>query len=157
MKRYLLDTDTCIYLIKKQSPEIIERFKSHKISAVAVSIISYFELEYGVQNSTNVRQNKTALNQFVNSIHLIGMDQKAADSSALIRADLKKKGTSIGPYDTLIAGIALSQNLILVSNNLREFERVEGLKIENWLDFCCRKSTTALWGTLFHFLKTHYR
>jgi len=71
MKRYLLDTDTCIYLIKKQSPEIIERFKSHKISAVAVSIISYFELEYGVQNSTNVRQNKTALNQFVNSIHLI--------------------------------------------------------------------------------------
>ena len=134
MKRYLLDTDTCIYLIKKQSPEIIERFKSHKISAVAVSIISYFELQYGVQNSTNVRQNKTALNQFVNSIHLIGMDQHAADSSAVIRADLKKKGTSIGPYDTLIAGIALSQNLILVSNNLRGFERVEGLSIENWLE-----------------------
>ncbi len=132
--RYLLDTDTCIYLIKKQSPEILERFKSHKISAVAVSIISYFELEYGVQNSTNVRQNKAALNLFINSIDLIGMDQKAADSSALIGADLKKKGTSIGPYDTLIAGIALSQNLILVSNNLREFERVEGLKIENWLE-----------------------
>jgi len=134
MKRYLLDTDTCIYLIKKQSPEIIERFKSHKISAVAVSIISYFELQYGVQNSTNIRQNKKALNQFVKSTHLIGMDQHAADSSALIRADLKKKGTSIGPYDTLIAGIALSQNLILVTNNLREFERVEGLTIENWLE-----------------------
>mgnify|MGYP001133742308 FL=1 len=131
--RYLLDTDTCIYLIKKQSPEIIERFKSHKISAVAVSIISCFELEYGVRNSDNVRQNKAALNKFIDSIHLIGMDRLAADSSALIRAELKKKGTSIGPYDTFIAGIALSQNLILVSNNIREFERVEGLKIENWL------------------------
>jgi tRNA(fMet)-specific endonuclease VapC len=62
------------------------------------------------------------------------MDRLAADSSALIRAELKKKGTSIGPYDTFIAGIALSQNLILVSNNIREFERVEGLKIENWLE-----------------------
>ncbi|HBL56388.1 MAG TPA: type II toxin-antitoxin system VapC family toxin [Candidatus Lambdaproteobacteria bacterium] len=132
--RYLLDTDTCIYLIKKQSPEIIEHFKSHKISAVAVSIISYFELEYGVRNSDSVRQNKAALNKFIDSIHLIGMDRLAADSSALIRAELKKKGTSIGPYDTFIAGIALSQNLILVSNNIREFERVEGLKIENWLE-----------------------
>ena len=131
--RYLLDTDTCIYLIKKQSPEIIEHFKSHKISAVAVSIISYFELEYGVRNSDNVRQNKAALNKFIDSIHLIGMDRLAADSSALIRAELKKKRTSIGLYDTFIAGIALSQNLILVSNNIREFERVEGLKIENWL------------------------
>lgn len=132
--RYLLDTDTCIYLIRKQSPELLERFKSHKISTISISVISYFELEYGVQNSRNVRQNKAALNKFINSIHLIDMDRLSADYAALIRADLKKKGTAFGPYDTLIAGIALSKRLILVSNNLQEFERVEGLKVENWLE-----------------------
>ena len=130
---YLLDTDTCIYLIRKQSPELIERFKYHKISIISISVVSYFELEYGVQNSSNIRQNKAALNKFINSIHLIDMDRSAADYAALILADLKKKGTTIGPYDTLIAGIALSNNLILVSNNIQEFERVEGLKVENWL------------------------
>jgi tRNA(fMet)-specific endonuclease VapC len=132
--RYLLDTDTCIYLIKKKPPSVLQKLSELSTSDVALSMITLFELQYGVENSQHHKQSGKALNHFVESIqYILPMDRLATSYAAQVRADLKRKGTPIGPYDLLIAAVALSNNLTLVSNNTREFKRIEGLKLENWV------------------------
>ncbi len=131
---YLLDTDICIYLIKKRPPEILERFRQHSPQDVAISTITLFELEYGVEKSQNPQRSKDALAKFFLPLNLINLDRSSAIEAAIIRAQLEKKGMPIGPYDLLIAGLARSRDMTLVTNNIKEFERVGSLHLENWVE-----------------------
>ncbi len=130
--RYLLDTDICIYLIKKRPRKVLEQFKSHSPGDVAISTITIFELEYGVAKSNYKQKSQNALTRFLSPLDIIDMDRAAASEAAVIRADLDKNGTPIGAYDLLIAGLAKAQQMTLVTNNTREFSRVKDLNIENW-------------------------
>jgi tRNA(fMet)-specific endonuclease VapC len=132
--RYLLDTNICIYLIKKRPPEVLDRFRQHSPQDVAISIITLFELEYGAEKSQYRQRSKDALTKFLLPLNLINLDRSSALESAIIRAQLEKKGMPIGPYDLLIAGLARSQDMILVSNNIKEFEKIAGLHLENWVE-----------------------
>ena len=131
---YLLDTDICIYLIKKRPPEVLEQFRQHSPQDVATSIITLFELEYGVEKSQNPQRSKDALSKFFLPLNLINLDRSSAIEAAIIRAQLEKKGMPIGPYDLLIAGLARSRDMTLVTNNIKEFERVGSLHLENWVE-----------------------
>jgi tRNA(fMet)-specific endonuclease VapC len=129
---YLLDTDICIYLIKNHPPEVQRRFRQHPLRNLHLSSISLFELRYGVSKSHNQRTNQAALDAFLQSLEPVEFDAAAGIIAAECRASLERKGTPIGPYDLLIAGVALSRDMTLVSNNVREFSRIEGLRVENW-------------------------
>ena len=131
---YLLDTNICIYLIKKRPPEVLERFRQHSPQDVAISIITLFELDYGVEKSQYPQRSKAALAKFLLPLNLINLDRSSAMESAIIRAQLEKKGKPIGPYDLLIAGLARSRDMTLVTNNIKEFEKVVNLHLENWVE-----------------------
>jgi len=132
--RYLLDTDICIYLIKQKPPSVTDKLTQIDNSEVALSTVSLFELKFGVENSNQYQKSQSALNLFCSSFPIIlSFDTLAASYAAKIRSALKRQGKPIGAYDLLIASIALSNDLILVSNNVREFQRVEDLKLENWV------------------------
>ena len=132
--KYLLDTNICIYLIKKHPPEVLEQFRKHSPKEVAISIITLFELQYGVEKSKYRQRSENALSKFIRPLNLIELDHSSALEAAKIRAQLELKGMPIGPYDLLIAGLAISREMILITNNTREFERIEGLQVENWVD-----------------------
>ncbi len=129
---YLLDTNICIYIIKKRPVKVLQIFESLSPGSVAISSITLAELHYGIEKSSNPERNKDALDQFVTPLEIIDFDYFATLEYGKIRADLEKKGTPIGPLDTLIAAHARSLKLMLVTNNEREFERIPGLKIVNW-------------------------
>lgn len=129
---YLLDTNICIYIIKERPAIVLQKFRELTLGSVAISAITLAELEYGIRKSTNPDKNLQALNQFLVPLHILAFDLEATTAYGKIRADLERKGTPIGPLDTLIAAHALSLNITLVTNNEREFKRVAGLKIENW-------------------------
>ena len=131
---YLLDTNICIYLIKKRPPKVLERFRQHSPQDVAISTITLFELEYGVEKSQYQQRSKDALAKFLLPLNLINLDRPSAIEAAIIRAQLEKKGMPIGPYDLLIAGLARSRDMTLVTNNIKEFERVDDLHLENWAE-----------------------
>jgi len=131
---YLLDTDICIYLIKKRPPEVLEQFRQHSPQDVATSIITLFELEYGVEKNQYPQRSKDALAKFILPLNLVYLDRSSAIEAAIIRAQLEKKGMPIGPYDLLIVGLARSRDMILVTNNIKEFERVVNLHLENWVE-----------------------
>jgi tRNA(fMet)-specific endonuclease VapC len=131
--RYLLDTNICIYLIKKHSSVILERFREHSPQDVAISTITLFELHYGVEKSQYRQRSEGALDKFLLPLNIIDLDRPAAVEAAAIRAQLAKQGISIGPYDLLIAGLARSRDMTLVTNNTKEFARVGDLHLENWL------------------------
>ncbi|MGK0440292.1 MAG: tRNA(fMet)-specific endonuclease VapC [Pseudohongiellaceae bacterium] len=133
--KYLLDTDICIYLIKQKPTSVIQRLSTIPNDQVGLSAITVFELQFGVENSESKTRSQKALNHFLAPIqNILAVDQNVVVCAAKIRSDLKKIGKPIGPYDVLIAAVALSQKLILVSNNSREFQHVEGLKLENWAE-----------------------
>lgn len=129
---YLLDTNICIYIIKQKPAIVLDRFKELPLGSVAISTITLAELEYGIRKSANPDKNSEALNQFLVPLDITAFDYDATIAYGKIRADLERKGTPIGPLDTLIAAHALSLNITLVTNNEKEFNRIEGLKIENW-------------------------
>ena len=131
---YLLDTNICIYLIKKRPPEVLERFRQHSPQDVAISTITLFELQYGAEKSQYPQRSKDALAKFLLPLNLINLDRSSAIEAAIIRAQLEKKGMPIGPYDLLIAGLARSLDMTLVTNNIKEFERVVSLHLENWVE-----------------------
>jgi tRNA(fMet)-specific endonuclease VapC len=101
---------------------------------VAISTITLFELQYGVERSQYPKRSKDALAKFLSPLNLIDLDRSTAIESAIIRAQLEKKGMPIGPYDLLIAGIARSRGMTLVTNNIKEFERIVSLHLENWVE-----------------------
>ncbi len=130
--KVMLDTNICIYLIKQQPPTIIERFLSQPVGEIGISSITAAELAYGVSKSRHVSKNRHALEQFLAPLEIAPFDQAAAWSYGRLRAQLEAKGTPIGSMDLFIAAHALSLGVRLVSNNLREFRRVPGLRLENW-------------------------
>lgn len=130
---WMLDTDICIALIKRQPLELIGRLKKHKPGDVAISSITLAELCFGVSKSRQAEKNRTALDQFLIPLEILAFDDAAAESYGRIRAALETDGTPIGPLDTLIASHAVSANATIVTNNVREFSRVEGLRVENWM------------------------
>lgn len=131
--KLMLDTNICIYLIKQQPPSIVERFSSHPVGDIGVSSITAAELSYGVSKGRHSSRNRHALEQFLAPLQVAVFDQAAAWSYGRLRRQLEEKGTPIGSMDMLIAAHALSLGVRLVSNNLREFQHVPGLRLENWV------------------------
>ena len=130
--KYLLDTNICIYIINKQPASVIQRLVKTSIADVAISAITYSELEYGVSKSRHQTKNKIALMEFLAPFTIFDFNEMAAEKYGEIRADLESKGTTIGNMDLLIAAHVLALDLILVTNNEKEFKRIADLKIENW-------------------------
>jgi tRNA(fMet)-specific endonuclease VapC len=128
----LLDTNTCIYLIRRRPKEALQRFERFEVGEVGVSVITISELRYGVEKSTRPEQNLRALEQFLLPLEVQDFGPEATVSYGRIRASLEERGMPIGPLDTLIAAHALSLGATLVTNNTREFKRVSGLQIEDW-------------------------
>ncbi|MDR2044095.1 MAG: type II toxin-antitoxin system VapC family toxin [Clostridium sp.] len=128
---YLLDTNICIFTMK-QMPGILERFRRSQSGGIAISSITLAELEFGVSNSKAYERNRNALLAFSTLVEILPFDIPASAEYGKIRAALGKAGTPIGALDTLIAAHAKSQGLTLVTNNIREFQRVDGLVIEDW-------------------------
>lgn len=131
--RFILDTNICIYIIKKKPVQVFKRLLNLPLGKVGISSITMAELEYGVKKSLQPEKNQLALNQFLIPLEIFDFDSTAAFEYGIIRAELERKGTPIGSLDTLIAAHARSLELTLVTNNEREFERVTGLRIENWV------------------------
>ncbi|MDH4320994.1 MAG: type II toxin-antitoxin system VapC family toxin [Desulfobulbaceae bacterium] len=131
--RYMLDTNICIYLIKQKPLSVLNKLRAIAISDVVISAITLAELEYGVAKSSRPSQNNDALQEFVAPLEIMPFDDAAACRYGEIRDYLEKEGKVIGSMDMLIAAHAGSLNYTLVSNNLREFERVPGLLLANWV------------------------
>lgn len=130
---YLLDTNICIYLINKKSEKLLKRIEMEDAYKIGISAITVAELEYGIAKSLYPEKNKTALIEFLSSFEIIPFNDIDAEVFGSIRDYLNKRGTPIGPYDLQIASQCLARELILVTNNIKEFERVPNLSIENWL------------------------
>lgn len=132
--KYMLDTNICIYVIKKMPPSVIQRFMEHDVRDICVSSITFAEMMHGVEKSQAKERNRIAYMLFMSALTVLDFDSAAAQEYGKVRADLETKGTPIGPMDMLIAAHAKSQGLTLVTNNTREFVRVEGLALENWAE-----------------------
>lgn len=130
---YILDTNICIYIIKRRPAEIIEKFKTFNISELCISSITAAELHYGVNKSQRVEQNRDALAMFLSPLEILPFDDAAAYEYGVIRAELEKNGNTIGSMDLLIAAHAKAMNATIITNNEREFSRVSGIKVENWV------------------------
>ncbi len=133
MMQYLLDTNICIYLIKNKPAGVQNKFKKLRLGSLGISSISVAELQFGVNKSQQREKNQQALDQLLIPFEIVNFDYNAATEYGIIRNDLEKSGTPIGPLDTLIAAHAKSLNVVLVSNNEKEFRRVKGLIVENWV------------------------
>jgi tRNA(fMet)-specific endonuclease VapC len=132
MPRFMLDTDTCSYIMKRSHPLVLKRLQAVDVADVCMSMITKAELLYGVEVSPRRIQDAAALVAFLPYVDALGFDDEAASHYAQIRADLKKRGGLIGANDLFIAAHARSRGLTLVTNNTSEFERVVHLKIDNW-------------------------
>ena len=130
--RFMLDTNICIYLIKKKPIKVLSKLRRYAISDVCISSITLAELEYGVEKSSQPERNRDALNSFVAPLEIVPFDEVAASCYGEIRSELEKKGRMIGSMDLLIAAHAKALSFTLVSNNIREFRRIPKLILENW-------------------------
>ena len=129
----MLDTNICIYIIKNRPLHVLQRFKEFEPSDLVLSSITVAELYYGVAKSVQREKNLKALENFLYPFDIVDFDSEAALVYGDIRAKLEKRGEVIGGLDMLIAACAMSNNMILVTNNTREFKRIEGLEVENWV------------------------
>jgi len=130
---YLLDTNTCIYFLNSSSEKIISQFKRFSPSEINLPSITVAELLYGAEKSKAKKKNWAIVENFVSTFEIIPFDENSCKIYARIRASLEKSGVPIGPMDLLIASISLANNSILVTNNIKEFSRIKGLKLENWV------------------------
>ncbi len=130
---YMLDTNICIYVINKRPLELLDKFNSIPEMNLSISVITYAELQYGIERSSSKKMNQWIVDDFVSRLTVLSWDREAAKQYAVIRASLEKKGTPIGNMDFMIAAHAISNKYTLVSNNLREFKRIQNLKYENWV------------------------
>ena len=130
--KLLLDTNICIYVIKKKPATVLDQFRNFAPADVCVSSITVFELMYGVYKSRRPMKNLEALNLFLTPLAILDFDKDDATVCGKVRAELEAKGQMIGPFDLQIAAQALRRKLTLVSNNLREFGRVPHLETLNW-------------------------
>jgi tRNA(fMet)-specific endonuclease VapC len=132
MARYMLDTDTCSYIMKRSSQTVLDRLQEVPVTDVCISVITKSELLYGVELSPRRSQDAIALKAFLPHVAVLDFPDAAAAHYADIRADLKQRGGMIGANDLFIAAHARSSGLTLVTNNTAEFGRVKGLTLENW-------------------------
>lgn len=130
---FLLDTNICIYIIKEKPISVKRRFQTVNTSDIGISIVTLAELEYGAAKSQNPPRNRETLITFCDPFEIVGLNGEDARIFGNIRADLEKRGEPIGSYDLLIAAQALNRGLTLVTNNIREFSRIDGLAIANWV------------------------
>jgi tRNA(fMet)-specific endonuclease VapC len=130
--KLLLDTNICIYIIKKRPPSVLKRFEVYTAGEIGLSSITTAELEYGVQKSRYPAQNQEAVEAFLLPLVILDFDRQAARVYGKLRALLEARGKVIGSLDMLIAAHALSLGLPLATNNVGEFSRVTGLKVVNW-------------------------
>ena len=131
--RYLIDTNICIYIMNQRDQSLIQRFKKIPIGEICISSITLSELSYGVYKSSSLIKNKQRLQEFILPFHILFFNKKSAEIYGQIRSQPEKKGQTIGSFDMLIASHAMSEDLVLVTNNDKEFKRIKNLKIENWL------------------------
>ena len=127
---HLLDTDTCINVLR-QRPGVVQRLSKFAPTDCAVSMVTVYELFCGLAKAQHPEVERQKVERFVSTIIELPLDRAAAETAANVRAQLERQGQPIGPYDLLIAGQALSSGLTLVTNNLSEFQRVKGLKVES--------------------------
>ena len=132
--RYMLDTNICIYAIKHKPERVLLRLQEHDPSEICISSVTYAELVRGVEKSQAIERNRVSLALLLANIEIMNFDALAAESYGKIRADLERAGKPIGPLDMMIAGHAKALGYVVVTNNTKEFERVEGLKFENWTE-----------------------
>ena len=130
--KYMLDTNICIYAIKKKPDTVLERLHREIDSGICISSITLAELQFGVEKSLFPEKNTAALSQFLVALNVLSFDDQAAVEYGRICAYLQKRGTPIGTMDMLIAAHAKTAGLTLVTNNTREFERVPDLALDNW-------------------------
>lgn len=131
---FMLDTDTCIFLMRGESPALAAKVQSVPLQQQVMSAVTFAELTYGVQVSAAAKrkQNQSVLDSLVLHLAVLDWPQDAAKHYAEIRADLKKRGAQLGAADLMIAAHARAMGAIVVTNNVKDFERVKGLKVENW-------------------------
>ena len=132
MRKYLLDTNICIYTIKNRPESVRKAFIEHE-GQMGVSTITEMELIYGAEKSAAIARNLKDVEGFLARLEILDFDSAAAAHTGQIRAELANAGTPIGPYDEMIAGHARSLGLIVVTNNVAEFARVPGIRLENWV------------------------
>jgi len=129
---YLLDTNTCIFLKNKKPIHVLEKLKSVIHERLYISSVTVGELQYGVYESTNIERNRISLTEFLAPFEILNFDDSDAEVFGKIRSALKRSGQIIGPYDMIIGAQAIAKNLILVTNNTKEFIRIAGIKLEDW-------------------------
>lgn len=129
---YLLDTNICIFAIRNKSQELLQIISQKVNDGIYISSLSIAEMEFGISNSLYQERNRMSLLKFLSIFEILDFTQNDAIPYGKIKSQLKNAGNIIGPIDMLLAGQAISNNLIMVTNNLKEFQRVEGLKIEDW-------------------------
>ena len=130
----MLDTNICIYAIKHKPEQVLLRLQKHDPSEICISSVTYAELVHGVEKSQAIERNRVSLTLLLANIEIMDFDSLAAESCGKIRADLEKAVKPIGPLDMMIAGHAKTLGYVVVTNNTKKFERVEGLKLENWAE-----------------------
>jgi len=131
---FMLDTDTCIFLMRGESPALAARVQSVPLQQQVMSVVTFAELTYGVQASAAAKrkQNQSVLDSLVLHLSVLDWPQDAAKHYAEIRTDLKKRGAQLGAADLMIAAHARTMGAIVVTNNVKDFARVKGLEVENW-------------------------
>ena len=132
MLRYMLDTNICIYVIKNRPTGLRERFNS-LADQLCISVVTLAEMIYGAEKSARPAENLSVVEQFAARLDVLPFAEKAAAHYGQLRAELERAGQPVGAYDMMIGGHARSEGLVLVSNNPREFRRMKGLRIENWV------------------------
>lgn len=130
--KYLLDTNICIYIIKQKPEQVLKKFSRMRKAEMFLSSITIAELIYGVEKSQFKDRNMAAFDDFTAPFDCVDFDNESAKVFGHLRAELEKKGTMIGVFDLQIASIAIANDMILVTNNEKEYSRVSGIKIENW-------------------------
>ena len=133
MVHYLLDTNLCIRVIRDRPAELRPRFNA-EIDRLCTSSVVIYELHYGAERSARPAETRRHVEQFAARLSVLPFDDAAALHTASIRADLERRSMTIGPYDLMIAGHARSRGLVVVTGNLKEFHRVDGLRAEDWLE-----------------------
>lgn len=131
MLKYMLDTNICIFTLKNRPPQVRDAFKRHH-ARLCISTVTLMELVYGAETSASPEKNLEVIEGFAARLDVLNYDSEAASHSGQLRAELARSGRPIRPYDQMVAGHARSRGLVLITNNLREFTRVPGLRVEDW-------------------------
>lgn len=132
--KVMLDTNICIALIRRKPPQALKRFAAYKVGDIGISWVTLAELEFGVAKSRHREENQAALDEFVLPLEIASFDRQAARVYGQVRAALEKKGTPIGALDVMIGAHALALGATLATHNTREFSRISGLTVVDWLD-----------------------